>query len=251
VLSAAETAADLAVVMKTNAPAGGESAEVEPMATMEFERNMAVFAPEGWEPSQMKAEQPSTTYEMFKHEVLNEIARCLNIPFNVAAGNSSGYNYASGRLDHQTYFKSLRVDQATCAAVVLDRILEAWIAEAILISDLLPLSVRTMPEHAHQWFWDGHEHVDPQKEASAQAQRLASHTTTLADEYARKGQDWETALRQRAKEIALMRELGLLTAQALPAPPGQGPSGPQAEPQPVVKDDEDLEEPSSDESEDI
>jgi ABC-type branched-subunit amino acid transport system ATPase component len=29
-------------------------------------------------------------------------------PFNVAAGNSSGYNYASGRLDHQTYFKAIR-----------------------------------------------------------------------------------------------------------------------------------------------
>jgi hypothetical protein len=34
------------------------------------------------------------------------------MPFNVAAGNSSGYNYASGRLDHQTYFKAIRVEQA-------------------------------------------------------------------------------------------------------------------------------------------
>ena len=29
------------------------------------------------------------------------------MPFNVAAGNSSGYNYASGRLDWQTYFRAL------------------------------------------------------------------------------------------------------------------------------------------------
>jgi capsid protein len=56
--------------------------------------------------------------------------------------------------------------------------------------------------------------VDPQKEANAQATRLASHTTTLADEYARKGQDWEAQLRQRAKELALMTELGL----TVPAP---------------------------------
>ena len=49
-------------------------------------------------------QKPSTTYAEFKKELLNEIARCLNMPFNVAAGNSSGYNYASGRLDHQTYF---------------------------------------------------------------------------------------------------------------------------------------------------
>lgn len=71
-------------------------------------------------------------------------------------------------------------------------------------------------EASHQWFWDGHEHVDPQKEAAAQSQRLASHTTTLATEYARQGKDWETELRQRAKEAALMKELGLSAAQAAP-----------------------------------
>ena len=62
---------------------------------------------------------------------------------------------------------------------------------------------------SHQWFWDGHEHVDPAKEANAQATRLTSHTTTLADEYSRRGQDWESQLQQRAKEISMMRELGL------------------------------------------
>ena len=44
----------------------------------------------------------------FKKEILNEIARCLGMPYNISAGNSSGYNYASGRLDHQTYFKAVR-----------------------------------------------------------------------------------------------------------------------------------------------
>ena len=39
----------------------------------------------------------------------------------ISAGNSSGYNYASGRLDHQTYFKSIRVEQEHLACVVLDR----------------------------------------------------------------------------------------------------------------------------------
>ena len=112
VIAAAESAANIAIFMKTSAPAGGEAAEVEPNAVMEFEPNMAVFGPEGWEPQQIRAEQPATTYEMFKREILNEIARCLNMPYNIAACNSSGYNYSSGRLDHQTYYKSIRVDQA-------------------------------------------------------------------------------------------------------------------------------------------
>ena len=141
------------------------------------------------------------------------------MPFNVAAGNSSGYNYASGRLDHQTYFKSIRVEQAELNVVVMDRIFEAWLQEAVLVEGLLPQALRMIDaKYPHQWFWDGHEHVDPQKEARAQEIRLKHHTTTLADEYAKRGLDWETQLRQRAKEKTLMKELGLTEAEASPKP---------------------------------
>jgi capsid protein len=165
--------------------------------------------------AQLKAEQPATTYAEFKREILNEIARCLSMPFNVAAGNSSGYNYASGRLDHQTYFKSIRIEQAHLERIVLDRIFAAWLEEAVLVEDLLPQSMRMRGVATkHQWFWDGNEHVDPAKEANAQATRLTSRTTSLAREYARQGLDWEAELRQIAKERELMATLGI-------APPDQ------------------------------
>jgi lambda family phage portal protein len=211
VLDAARTAANIALFMKTNAPAGGEAAEVEPLATMDLEPNMAVFTPEGWEPAQIKAEQPTTTFSEFCTGVIAEAARPFSMPKNVALCDSSGYNYASGRLDHQTYFKSIRVEQSHLEDVVLDRILAAWLAEAVKVYGLAPLE-----DWPHQWFWDGREHVDPAKEANAQETRLANHTTTLAAEYARAGKDWETELRQRAKEVALMTELGLPMAKAVP-----------------------------------
>ena len=220
VLAAAETAADFAAVLYTDAPANGEADSVEPMDLVDLERRMATVLPGGWKLGQIQAQQPSTTYAEFKKELLNEIARCLNMPFNVACGNSSGYNYASGRLDHQTYFKSIRVDQAQMGAIVLDHILQAWFDEAILISKFLPRWLRTAAfrDLTHQWFWDGQEHVDPAKEANAQATRLSNHTTTLAYEYARQGRDWESELRQRAKEVSLMNQLGLPIAQSQPAP---------------------------------
>ena len=112
VLAAAETAADFAAVLYTDAPANGEADPVEPMDLVELERRMATVLPGGWRLGQVDAQQPSTGYAEFKKEILNEIARCMSIPYNVAACNSSGYNYASGRLDHQTYYKSIRVDQA-------------------------------------------------------------------------------------------------------------------------------------------
>jgi len=219
VLAAAETAADFAGILYTDAPANGEADSAEPFEPIELEKRMLLTMPGGWKMAQMRAEQPSTTYGEFKKEILNEIARCLSMPYNVAAGNSSGYNYASGRLDHQTYFKSIRVEQSQLARVVLDRILQAWLREAVLIEGYLPNSLRTLDStFEHQWFWDGHEHVDPAKEANAQKIRLANHTTTLAHEYARQGRDWEAELKQRAKEMALMRELGLSTDAAIDSP---------------------------------
>ncbi|MCL2701978.1 MAG: phage portal protein, partial [Phycisphaerae bacterium] len=244
VIAAAESAANVAIFMKTNTPAGGEAAEVAPKTEMEFTPNMAVFGPEGWEPIQIKAEQPATSYAEFKREILNEIARCLNMPYNVAACNSSGYNYSSGRLDHQTYHKSVRVEQDHLEDVVLDRILYMWLAEAATVYpelaalrrpaanasvvvnvspgvDVLEGVAQAMP---HQWFWDGREHIDPAKEANAQATRLANNTTTLATEFAKQGKDWETEVRQRAREVTLCRTLGLTLALPAPQPAADTPT---------------------------
>jgi capsid protein len=96
-----------------------ESQAAEPFEPIELEqRALGDHARQLEDVAVASGATPATTYAEFKKEVLNEIARCLNMPFNVAAGNSSGYNYASGRLDHQTYFKAIRVEQAHRECVV-------------------------------------------------------------------------------------------------------------------------------------
>ena len=213
VLSAAEAAADFAGILYTDAPANGEADSVDAMDTIQLERNMLLTMPGGWKMSQLDPKQPSTTYAEFKREILNEIARCLNMPFNVAAGNSSGYNYASGRLDWQTYFKSIRVYQSYLETAILNRVFDRWLREYSL-SKLVEIDHF---EVVHTWFWDGIEHVDPAKEASAQQTRLGNLTTTLAAEYAKQGKDWEVEIRQIAKERKLLTELGITVAEAAPA----------------------------------
>jgi lambda family phage portal protein len=232
VIAAAETAADFAAVLYTDSPANGEAQALDPMDIVSLEKRMATVLPDGWRLGQIDSQQPTTTYAEFKREILNEIARCMNLPYNIAACNSSGYNYASGRLDHQTYYKSIRVEQMHLAEIVLDQIFNAWIREAMLTPELsilrsMPtLSGRPMPL-VRGWFFDGTEHVDPAKEANAQAKRLSSHTTTLAAEYARQGKDWETELRQRAKETRLMQTLGLTTSESQSAQPSSSSSNSQ------------------------
>ena len=206
---AAEVAADFAVMLETDQPAAeeeeGESVAPLPWDTVEMEPGMITVAPDQYKANQMKAEQPSTQYPAAKREFLNEGARPLSCPSNIAAGDSSGYNYASGRLDFQIYRKSIIVEEMDyIERVILDRVFAAWMREAALLPGFLPpTSARRFD---HQWFWAGGEHVDPLKEASAERIRLGSGTITISETYAKRGLDYGKALLQQAKEMQERRD---------------------------------------------
>ena len=173
-------------------------------------KNAGVALPEGWKAHQLKAEQPTTTYSGFVDAKLNEAARALSMPFNVAKGNSAGYNYASGRLDHQVYHRMIAVERQTIEYTILDRVFETWESiDKILHPEDYPAEA----EYYHVWMWDGFEHSDPAKESNAQSMRLANGTTTLAEECAARGKDYEAVLRQLAHEKNLKEQLGLATGQ--------------------------------------
>jgi len=207
VIDAAETAADMAGILYTGTPASGEAEDIEPLDAIELERNMLLTMPGGWDMRQMDAKQPSTNYPQFKSEILNEIARCINMPFNIAAGNSSTYNYASGRLDHQTYDRSTNVDRADMDEVVTDPLTGDWLKEAARTNPGWPRDeVLSAPR---EYMFAGRGHVDPVKESRSRDIDLKNLSATLKDIYAREGRDWEKELDQIAKERAKCEELGI------------------------------------------
>lgn len=213
VLTAAETAAMIAGVMYTDQPAfnaDGEAADA-PVSfdRIELERGALLTAPNGWKAEGFDATQPTTTYESFKAEILNEIGRCVNVPFNVVAGNSSKYNYSSGRLDHAIYHRTVWVERERLRNVALDRVFLAWYAEARLIPGMLPEGLPDYRTWAWEWHWDSFLSIDPALEATANAANLAAGLTTLAEIYAGNGQDWKEALKQRAREIEFAKTLGV------------------------------------------
>jgi lambda family phage portal protein len=208
VLSAAEAAADFAAILYTDAPANGESEEVEPMDIIPLERNMMLTAPAGWKLDQLDPKQPASSHAEFVKVILSEIARCVCSTYGSVAGDFSGFNYASGRLDNQIYHKSILVDRGFWQSEILNRVFELWIREYLLARPFAAGSCTRLPRcPRHTWFWDGFPHVDPNKEATAQEKRLNNHTTTLAAECARDGHDYMSVLHQRSKELRLMREL--------------------------------------------
>jgi capsid protein len=69
------------------------------------------------------------------------------------------------------------------------------------------------------WPW-----VDPLKDAQANILQLMNNTDTLENICAESGDDWEHVLRQRAKEIKVVKALGLDTMlnPTKPKAPGSG-----------------------------
>lgn len=227
VINAAARAAELAAVMQTTLLPDQVAAELsDPLTTIEAPRNAIVSLPEGWTLSQLKAEQPAQTYEMFKREIVNEMARPLSMPYNVAACDSSRYNYASGRLDHQTYDRSIEVERAEIRIAILDRIYAAWLAEYSAIAGLPQSQVDALRDH--EWHFSGRGHVDPGKEASADATRLGNGTLTRARYWAKLGADWKREDGQWIKEMIEREKMWNDARAAAGLPPAPMPSAPGA-----------------------
>jgi capsid protein len=126
-LTAAEFAAMLAGVMKTNLPAAnGAAASIDRWELVELVRGALVTLPEQWDAQQFEPRQPTANYGDFKRELLNEAGRGPGAPLNVVTGNSSGYNFSSGRLDHLPYQRGIRIDRDDLRTIVLDPTFIAW-----------------------------------------------------------------------------------------------------------------------------
>lgn len=216
VVTAAETAASFAAILKTTMPADGSgAASLETLETMPIVRGMAIAAPDGWEPVQMRAEHPTSSHDAFVRRLLNEIARSLDMPYIVAAMDSSTANYSSMRGDYLVYRKRISVERSDMERVFLDPLLMSWLDEAVGVGNVIPRGLPPFGAWNWTWTWDGFEHVDPLKEADADAAMVGANMASLAEVCAKRGRDWRVVLRQRAVEKAMERELGV---DAQPAP---------------------------------
>lgn len=211
VLTAAQTAASLTGAIETDQPPIGEEDEVtvEPMEEIKLTPGTILTMPKGYKLNMTDAKQPSSTYAAFKQEILSEIARCLQVPYNIAAGNSNNASYASSRLDWQMYHKAIESEQKRFARA-LTKIYRAWAREWSIATR------RTAPAKP-RWIFPGVvEHSDPAKAANANATALATRTTNLATIFAEQGKDWEEELLQFAREQKLMKQLGIDPVAPIP-----------------------------------
>lgn len=218
VLGSAETAAKIAGVLKVDAPppddTGNDPPAIADMDQVPIPRG-ALLTTYG-DVSQLKAEQPTTQYPAFKAEVLTEAGAALGSPRNLATNSSAEYNYSSGRLDHLPYERMIGVIRGDLREVVLDPLFRAWLAEARRIPGYLPADLPPVESWLLEWHFDGFDSIDPLKDAKTDEVEIRIGKTNLAEIWARKGKDWQEAMRQRAREI----QLGIQLETDFGLPPG-------------------------------
>lgn len=200
VLTSAEVAAMMSLFLKTTSPAINP-ASVDPYDLIDLQRNTMMTLPDGWDVQQLKAEQPTTTHDAFASTVLREIARCLDMPYSIAVGDSSKLNYSSGRLDHQTYHRAINVDRMSCERAILDRVFGAWLDEAVLTDGLFVSPIEG--PFRSSWDWPPFMHVDPRLEAEATQIDLANGLTSLPAELAIRGRRWEAEFSRAARSLGI------------------------------------------------
>lgn len=243
VLGAAETAANMAGVLKTDAPPSADAEDApsfESMDSVPIPRNSLLTLPAGWELGQFDPRQPTSSYKEFKSELLTEAGRSVNASRNESTGSSAEYNYSSGRLDHLPKQRGVKIDRDRLRLAALNRIFRAWYAEACIraaVEGYLPADLPPIDLWDWSWQWDGFDSIDREKDAKADQVNIANGVQTPGDILNEDGRDWEEHMRFRARQIkaarTLEKELGLAPGELYPLPATTAPTPevPSAEPQ--------------------
>lgn len=184
--------------------------------------------------------RPASAFGSFMETCLRQIGTGINMPYELLMKDFSKTNYSSARaalLEAWRFFWGRRswLTQYWCQPIY-----EIFLEEAVARGEL---EAPGFWENRHaycraRWIGDGRGWVDPVKEAQAAKIRMEIGVSTLEDECAEQGRDWEETLEQRAREKQRMRDLGLteddLAAemQAVPTSdeeeqPGPAPNQPQ------------------------
>jgi capsid protein len=226
---AAETAADFVAILQTQANAFNCEAETatpqNPFESVDIDRGLMTALPYGYELSQLKAEQPTTTYVEYRNALLQEIARCIHMPTNKARGDSSGYNYSSARLDHQIYYHAIDCERVDWENECLDRIFGWWFAEARLATPELFFGLPSIFDLDHVWTWKPASSVNPKQDAeTAIALRDAGLLTERR--YLTEGgidpeSHWAEVVSEMQRRAAWLREMAAAQRPPVPQPPSR------------------------------
>ncbi|MDD4980691.1 MAG: phage portal protein [Candidatus Omnitrophica bacterium] len=213
-LVAARVAACFAVfIKKENASefAVGRSTEdsITEKRQEELSPGLLEYLEPGEDISAFNPQRPGGSFAPFMVRILRDIASGLNIPYEVLSKDFSQSNYSNLRgalLEARRFFM---MQQKFVADKFGQPCLELLIEEAYLKGELPILDFYTNRESyiKTRWICPGWQWVDPKNEIESSIKAVDNGLSTLAEEVASQGYDWEEVLVQRAREKKKIKEL--------------------------------------------
>lgn len=159
--------------------------------------------------------RPSTAYEPFVTTVFRHIATGLNMPYELLMKDFSKTNYSSARAALLEAWRFFQGRRNWLALSFYQAAYELWLEEMVNAGEIeAPGFYENKAAYCRaRWIGPGRGWVDPLKEAQAADMRMKIFVSTLEDECAEQGKDWEEVLEQFAEEEARLSELKLTRAQ--------------------------------------
>lgn len=155
--------------------------------------------------------RPNVAFEAFMLAVLRNIAAGMNIPYELLVKDFSKTNYSSARaalLEAWRYFHGRR---RWLIDYWLRPIYELWLEEAVNagVIDAPGFYEKRYAYTRCRFIFGGRGYVDPVKEAEAGLLRMKTGISTMEDECAEQGKDYEEVLDQQRIEQQMRKERGL------------------------------------------
>lgn len=162
--------------------------------------------------------RPNTQIDPFMRMMLREVAAGTGPSYESLSRDYSQSNYSSSRLGLLDDRDLWRVLQGLFMRVVMERIYQVWLQQAVLARAITSIGIESYALHISEyeeavcfkprgWSW-----VDPTKEVEAYKEAIAENMTTLTAVIAAtgEGRDLEDVLKERKRELELMAVMGLL-----------------------------------------
>ncbi|MFA5056837.1 MAG: phage portal protein [Opitutaceae bacterium] len=166
--------------------------------------------------------RPGDAFPAFIETVLRLVGTSIGLPYELLVKDFSKTNYSSARaalLEGRRVFTNWRswFARRFCQPV-WDLVLE----EAFLRGEF---DAKDFYRHRHEytragWIGGGWGWVDPVKEVESSLKASDGGLSTLAEECAGQGRDWEEVLQQRAREQKKIKELGVVIVSSESKKPG-------------------------------
>lgn len=183
----------------------------------------------------VSAARPNSNFREFEGAVLRNAAAGIGISAQQLSNDWSDVNYSSARAALLEAWKTLTRRRGDFAAGFASPIYGGWLEEAMEVEGLpLPSGAPDFVEcrgaySRCEWIGPGRGWIDPVAEKQGAILGMDAALSTLQQECAEQGQDYEEVIAQRAKEVRMFKEHGLpLPEWAAGSPASQASQQPEA-----------------------